>query len=263
MVEVKPITRYHEKNRPDDAMAAIQDDEEDELNGHDQDILKLRSRNSTTVDLNLVEPVNSRRVNHASLMTVLHNLSSHILQIRQNVEAVQSEADDNIRQSSNKAGRQNEQVVQQQKARVAEVLRQQKQEKLVPIDHALVLVKHLVHLKTANLELETYIKEMQVKMAEANVAVPPKHKPENTGGDIESDESVDEGGDEDDDSSYDSEDSDAGMTSDGNLKIVPGEDLVQQILYLQNKDNAKNLGLSQRQKISKPLAKKQAPSKLA
>ena len=95
MVEVKPITRYHEKNRPDDAMAAIQGDEEDELNSYDQDILKLRARNSSTIDLNLVEPVNSRRVNHASLMTVLHSLSSQVLQIRQHVEVAQSEADGN------------------------------------------------------------------------------------------------------------------------------------------------------------------------
>ena len=100
-------------------------------------------------------------------------------------------------------------------------------------------------------------------MSEAGVAVPPKHKPENAGGDIESDESSDEDGDEDDDSSFDSDDSDAGLPGDGKPKIVPGEDLVQQILYLQNKDNAKNLGLSQRPTMSKPLAKKKAPSKLA
>ena len=100
-------------------------------------------------------------------------------------------------------------------------------------------------------------------MTEAGVAVPPKHKPENAGGDIESDESSDEDGDEDDDSSFDSSDSDVGLPGDGKTKIVPGEDLVQQILYLQNKDNAKNLGLSQRPAMSKPLAKKKAPSKLA
>ena len=100
-------------------------------------------------------------------------------------------------------------------------------------------------------------------MQEANVAVPPKHKPENAGGDIESDESFDDGADEDDDSSYDSDDSDEGLPGDGSVKIVPGEDLVQQILYLQNKDNAKSLGISQRAKVSKPLVKKNAPSKLA
>ena len=58
----------------------------------------------------------------------------------------------------------------------------------------------------------------------------------------------------DDDSSYDSESSEE-------KGPVPGEDLLKQIFHLQNKDNAKALGISQKQtKKSKPLVK---PAKAA
>ena len=48
------------------------------------------------------------------------------------------------------------------------------------MDHAIVLVKHLVKMKTENYELESYIKEMKAKMEEAGVGVPGKSKPEGT-----------------------------------------------------------------------------------
>ena len=50
----------------------------------------------------------------------------------------------------------------------------EKQKKTVPLDHAIVLVKHLVQIKTENYELEGYIKEMQAKLQEAGLEVPLK-----------------------------------------------------------------------------------------
>ena len=44
----------------------------------------------------------------------------------------------------------------------------------MPLDHAIVLVKHLVQMKTENYELEGYIREMQAKMQEAGLEVPLK-----------------------------------------------------------------------------------------
>ena len=44
----------------------------------------------------------------------------------------------------------------------------------MPLDHAIVLVKHLVQMKTENYELEAYIRDMQAKMQEAGVEVPAK-----------------------------------------------------------------------------------------
>ena len=47
----------------------------------------------------------------------------------------------------------------------------------MPLDHAIVLVKHLVKMKTENYELENYIKEMKAKMQEAGVGVPSMPNP--------------------------------------------------------------------------------------
>jgi len=44
------------------------------------------------------------------------------------------------------------------------VVEMEKQRKTVPLDHSLVLIKHLVQVKTENLELESYVKEMQAKL---------------------------------------------------------------------------------------------------
>lgn len=86
----------------------------------------------------------------------------------------------------------------------------------MPLEHALSLVKHLVQMKTTNLELEAYVKEMQAKLRENGVPVPSMVKPEKTG------RAKDEVQDNDDLSadSYDSEDSD-------NLDPVAGKGLLE------------------------------------
>ena len=102
----------------------------------------------------------------------------------------------------------------------------EKQKKTVPLDHALVLVKHLVQVKTENLELESYIKEMQAKMQEAGVAIPSKHKPENASDNIDEHAAKEEDND-DSDEETDSEDSE-----DENKDPIPGGNLLEQIFHL-------------------------------
>jgi hypothetical protein len=89
----------------------------------------------------------------------------------------------------------------------------------VPLEHALVLVKHLVEMKTTNMELEIYVKEMQVKMREGGIAVPSMLKPEITVSEKRS--SNDD--QDDDDSSVDSQDSE----SNSNLEPVAGKGLLE------------------------------------
>jgi len=89
----------------------------------------------------------------------------------------------------------------------------------VPLEHALSLVKHLVQMKTTNLELEAYVKEMQAKLRENGVPVPSMVKPEKTGLEKKAKDSVlsddDFSGD-----SYDSDDSE-------NLDPVAGKGLLE------------------------------------
>ena len=119
------------------------------------------------------------------------------------------------------------------------------------MDHAIVLVKHMVQTKTENLELENYIKEMQAKMKEAGVELPERatrESAQNASSHVQEEDNEDE---EDDESDYDSEfDSD-----DENRAPVPGGDLLEQIFHLQNVENANKLGISQKTQ-SKPLMKK-------
>jgi len=89
----------------------------------------------------------------------------------------------------------------------------------VPLEHALVLVKHLVQMKTTNMELETYVREMQVKMREGGMPVPSMLKPEISG----SEKRTSDDDQEDEDSSVDSEDSDAI----NNLEPVAGKGLLE------------------------------------
>ena len=49
----------------------------------------------------------------------------------------------------------------QQRAQVAETLKMKRQEKTVPLEHAIVLVKHLLKAQTVNMELDNHIKELQ------------------------------------------------------------------------------------------------------
>ena len=60
-------------------------------------------------------------------------------------------------------------------------------------------------MKTTNMELESYIKEMQVKMHESGIPVPSMIKPEIT----VSEKRTSDDDQDDDDSSVDSDDSDA------------------------------------------------------
>ena len=96
----------------------------------------------------------------------------------------------------------------------------------MPLDHAIVLVKHLVQVKTENLELENYIREMQAKMQEAGLEVAdrPKHggNSDEAGHVSEMQQVADEG---EETSDYDSEDSD-------DVRPVPGGDLLEQIFHL-------------------------------
>ena len=49
----------------------------------------------------------------------------------------------------------------QVQAKIIQVVDKHKKNPTVPLEHAIVLVKHLIKTKTANLELENQIKEMQ------------------------------------------------------------------------------------------------------
>lgn len=89
----------------------------------------------------------------------------------------------------------------------------------MPLEHALNLVKHLVQMKTTNLELEAYVKEMQAKLRENRVPVPSMVKPEKAGSEKKAkDEPL-----SDDDLSGDSDDSD----DSGNFDPVAGKGLLE------------------------------------
>lgn len=108
-------------------------------------------------------PVNSSFADHQALSTVLDGLSNQILRLRQHVEVIRSQPADDV-----KAGKHQtfggDDLSPAQKERIAKVVEMEKQRKTVPLDHSLVLIKHLVQVKTENLELESYVKEMQAKL---------------------------------------------------------------------------------------------------
>ena len=85
----------------------------------------------------------------------------------------------------------------------------------MPFEHALVLVKNFMMLKTENLELCAYIKELHAQMKEGGLKVPPQKKPEST---------------EDRDSAYDDEEDedDSDLTdSDEECTLVQGNGLLE------------------------------------
>ena len=65
-----------------------------------------------------------------------------------------------------------ESLTEEQKSKIDVLVGKARQERSVPLDHALVLVKHLMQTRLANMELETYIKEMQAKLQENGISVP-------------------------------------------------------------------------------------------
>ncbi len=115
----------------------------------------------------------------------------------------------------------------EQKAQVDQLVNKAKQERSVPLDHALVLVKHLMQARSANMELETYINEMQAKLSENGISVPSKLKPEKVGDQDENMEMAadDDSEEEDEENPYDN-DSDSDSGSDRGIP-VPGEGLLE------------------------------------
>ena len=102
-------------------------------------------------------------------------------------------------------------------------------------------------------------------MKEQNIEVPSMQKPENTGSEAaaEDDFANDDDNSDDDDSDYsDSDDSDySDDQTNRTRKPVEGNGLLEQIVNLQKKDHANALGLSLREKKSKPLQKSSASGK--
>jgi len=117
----------------------------------------------------------------------------------------------------------------------------------VALDHALVLVQHLLKTQTVNMELKNSLREMQAKMAEAGIDCDNNTSRISLEGPGTPDEE-----DEDDcsDDSYDSEDSDR-------CSIMPGSNLMEQIHNLETKESANRMGLSQKAPKSKALKVKQ------
>ena len=173
------------------------------------------------------------------------------MRLRQNVEMIRTQPAD-----EDKAGKHQTfgpgGLTPVQKERIAKLVQTEKQRKTVPLDHTLVLVKHLVKMKTENLELESYIKEMKAKMQENGIAIPSKHKPENASDNMDENAAAVGEGDNDEDS----DDSDYTDSDDEDKEIVPGEGMLEQIFHLQNIENANKLGLSAGPIKSKKLAVK-------
>ena len=53
-----------------------------------------------------------------------------------------------------------ENLTADQRTKIDLLVGKARQDRSVPLDHALVLVKHLMQTRLSNMELETYIKEM-------------------------------------------------------------------------------------------------------
>lgn len=135
-----------------------------------------------------------------------------------------------------------------QKVKVDSFILAQKQKKVVPLQHALVLVQHLVDMKNRNIELETTVKDLEARLEESGqksgAPVPAK---EVVAGDINGENgtgSIDYG-------EFDSDSS----SSDEDLLPCDGHGLLGQIQFLEKKAIDKSLGFSQRIKKSKPVGK--------
>ena len=138
----------------------------------DDDIARLRMRASMKLESEC-GAVKSNFADDQSLKTVLDGLANQLVRLRQHVEVIKHQPADQMQHQTFGGG---QKLTKQQQERITSVVQTEKQKKSVPLDHAIVLVKHLVKMKTENYELETYIKEMKAKMEEAGVGVPSNPK---------------------------------------------------------------------------------------
>ena len=242
--------RYHEKMHPD---GAITPTDQDPVRNFDQNILQLKNKTAAS-DLGLESETVLN--DHHTLCEVLDGLADQISGIRRKVDIIKTTAQDSSMKNFTPGD-----LTPQQASQIMELMNAKKRERSVAFADALILVRHLVGMKTVNLEQACYIKEMQAKLQEHNIAVPSMQKPENTGSQASAeDDIVDEPEDESDFSDSDSDDdsdlSDDQDTSSKKRKPVEGNGLLEQIFNLQKKDHANALGLSLKEKKSKPLQPK-------
>ena len=97
----------------------------------------------------------SSYADHTSLVTVLDGLSNQIVRLRSEVTALVCTSKDHKHQTFGQAN-----FTQEQKQRAQAAIHIQKQEKSVALDHALVLVQHLLKAETVNMELKNSLREM-------------------------------------------------------------------------------------------------------
>ena len=142
---------------------------EEALSKYEADFIKLKARQSQRLEAENAA-VNSQIADHQSLISVLDGLSSQILRVRQHVDMIKSQPLDKAQKHQTFGPDEN--LSSDQLERIAQIIGRHKGEKSVPLDHALVLTKHLVEVKTQNMSLETQILELQAQLKENSTGQP-------------------------------------------------------------------------------------------
>ena len=138
---------------------------EESLSKHEADLMRLKARQSQRLEAETAT-VNSQIADHQSLIAVLDGLSSQILRVRQHIDMIKSQPLDKAQKHQTFGMDEGQNLSSDQMERIAQVIGRHKADKSVPLDHALVLTKHLVEVKTQNMNLETQILELQAKLKE-------------------------------------------------------------------------------------------------
>lgn len=92
------------------------------------------------------------------------------MRLQQQVEAIKHQAESSTPGSHSTFGA--APLSKEQTEAIASVVKRKNEEKSVPLEHALTLVKLLLKSRTANMELENYINELKAQLDEAGHTVP-------------------------------------------------------------------------------------------
>ena len=109
----------------------------------------------------MVGEIDSTKVDHDSLIFTLNQIQNCINHIQQNVNNIKVAAKQSKRHTFGNNANSAELLTDKDRDQIDQIVNIGRTREKITLDHALVLVKHMFHLKLENMQLKNHNKEMQ------------------------------------------------------------------------------------------------------
>lgn len=120
---------------------------------------KLKYLRNSTDEVHAQE-TNSNVVDHSSFVTVVNNAQACLRQIEAEVEAFKRSSQNGKQHASFGNAGAPSHLSSQEKDHIASLIKERKQERVIPLDHILVVLRHMLQVKAEYMEMSNYVKEM-------------------------------------------------------------------------------------------------------